>query len=171
MPDITGKFSKRSDKVPFMLIQNESTTKGFRMQGFTEVSVSLNPKEYTRKYIDEESDRTDITGYGRSMSYSFDHYVGNEVQTKIVEITDGELTGADAIVGIVMVDMLTEGAASGAKKAVKRDFSVIPDSEGGDENAYTYSGNFKANGEKVEGSATTTDGWKTITFTESKITE
>ena len=47
MPDITGKFSKRSDKVPFMLIQNESTTKGFRMQGFTEVSVSLNPKEYT----------------------------------------------------------------------------------------------------------------------------
>lgn len=169
---INGKLTKRSDKVPFMLIKDtEGSIKGYRMQGFTEMSKNSNPKEHSRQYVDELFERSDVVGYSVSMSYSFDYYDGNPVHAKMVEIADEELTGTDAIISIVMVDMNTEGVASGGKKAVKRDFSVIPDSEGGDLEAYTYSGNFKVNGEKVNGSATTDDNWLTITFTEDSIGE
>ena len=51
-----------------------------------------------------------------------------------------------------------------AKKAISRDFSVIPDSEGGETDAYTYSGAFKANSVKTSGLATSTDDFETIVF-------
>jgi hypothetical protein len=47
---------------------------------------------------------------------------------------------------------------------MKRDYAVIPDSEGGSMDAYTYTGNFRSKGEKVTGTATTDDDWQTITF-------
>ena len=51
--------------------------------------------------------------------------------------------------------------------AVKRDFAVVADSEGDGTDAYTYSGTFRAKGEKVLGTATSADDWQTITFSES----
>ena len=62
-------------------------------------------------------------------------------------ITDGELIGDDAVRSIIVVDIDT-GAA------VKRDYAVIPSTEGDNINIYTYSGTIDleidASGRKIK---------------------
>ena len=132
-----------------------------RMQRFTELSMSKNPEEYSRKYVDEATKRSDVVAYAPSIGYSFDKHRGNEVLTDIIKITDREYVAENAVREIIWVDVSSSPAS-----AVKRDYSVIPDSEGDDGNTYTYSGNFKATGEPVFGTASSTDDWLTVTFTE-----
>ena len=67
---------------------------------------------------------------------------------------------------LILVDLSAVEATAKTAPAVKRDYSVIPDSEGGSLDAYTYTGNFRAKGDKVKGTATTDDGWQTITFSD-----
>lgn len=50
-------------------------------------------------------------------------------------------------------------------KERKRDWSVIPDTEGDGTDALIYKGSLKAAGEIIKGTATTTDSWQTCTFT------
>ena len=61
-------LKKRSDIVAFYGIEDTF----HRMRGFTEGSISKNPKEYSRQYIDEDGEQTDVVGYSPSMSYAFD---------------------------------------------------------------------------------------------------
>lgn len=136
-----------------------------RMQGFTDLATSKNAKEYNRQYVDESFEQTDITGYSPSKSYGFDQYKGNTVHDDIVKITDGELIGNDAIRQIVIVDFSHPGTNANTYAAIKRPFAVIPDSEGGSLDAYTYSGNFKVKGSKEEGFAVVDDTTSTCTFT------
>ena len=84
------------------------------------------------------------------------------MHAKLAAISDDELLGTDTHVDIVVVDMFGDGDA---KPAIKRTYAVIPsaDSEGTD--AMTYSGTFKAVSDMVKGTASSTDGWKTCTFT------
>lgn len=163
----------RSDKKAFYGIIEEGKVTFTRMKYFTELSLSKNPKEYARQYIDEDTERTDVTGYSPSMSYSFDDYRGDAVLEDIVDITNSEKLGLDAQREIVQVDF-SRPADGGGYYAVKRTFSVIADSEGDSTDAYTYSGTFKTVGTKVVGVATiaTPDGGdaetvQTITFAES----
>lgn len=167
---INGELVNRAEKVAFIGVPGEDTVTYKRMRGFTELSKSANPQEYSRKYIDELYERSDVVGYSPSFSYAFDLFRGNPVHEEFAKIADEELVGTAAVRSIIIVDMTQEGAASGAKKAVKRDFSVIPDSEGSEAEAYTYSGNLKVNGDAVNGSAKSEDGWQTITFTEDTPT-
>ena len=158
-----GKLVQRADKVAFYGVKGEGDAVVYhRMKGFTDLSTSKNPKEYSRQYVDEYFEQTDVSGYSPSIAYGFDHYVGDPVHADLVKITDDELLGSDAVRSIIMVDMTQETA--GKFKAVKRDFSVIPDSEGDSMDAYTYSGNMKVKGDKVVGQAAITDD--TLTFTE-----
>lgn len=161
---------KRSDKIAFIGVTNSGSTTYTRMKGFTELSQSKNPKEYTRQYIDEENERTDVIAYSPELSYSFDEIEGNEAQKVIIDITNNERIGDAAKVDIIIVDLSRESTPAGKFEAVKRTFSVIPDSEGDSTDAYTYSGTFKANGEKVFGMASngTEGSWETCTFTESE---
>lgn len=166
---------KRSDKKAFYGIPGASSGEPTfkRMRGFTEFSISRNPTEYSRRYVDEDSERTDVTGYSMSCSYAFDEFSGDDVHADIINITDNELIGADAQRDIVIVDFSQEAAGSGYK-AIKRTFSVIADSEANSTDAYTYSGNLRATGDVVHGTATisTPAGGNsktvlTVTFTES----
>ena len=161
---------KRSDKLAFIGVTSASTTTYTRLKGFTELSMSKNPKEYSRQYVDEENERTDIIGYAPEISYSFDEIENNAAQKVIIDITDKELIGDAAKVDIIIVDLSREDSNAGKFEAVKRTFSVIPDSEGDSTEAYTYSGTFKANGEKVFGTASngTEGSWETCTFTETE---
>ena len=153
---------KRCDKLAFYGVPQEDGTVIFkRMTGFTEIKASKNPKEYKRQYVDEEFEKSDVVGYSPQIEYSFDRFEGNDVHEDIVKITDDELLGSKAVRTIVMVDMKGDETA---KKAISRDFSVIPDSEGGETDAYTYSGAFKANSVKTSGLATSTDDFETIVF-------
>lgn len=161
---MSNTLVKRSDKVAFYGIKGSTgdTYTYHRMQGFTDMSTSKNPIEYSRQYVDEDFEQSDVVGYSPSIAYGFDQFAGNAVHEDIAKISDDELLGTDAIRPIVLVDLTKESGVN----AVKRDFAVIPDSEGDSTDAYTYSGNLKVKGDKIKGTATSADGWKTITFTE-----
>lgn len=154
------KILKRSDKKAFY----EVGGKFMRMRGFTDFSMSKNPTEYSRKYVDEISERNDVVGYNPSISFAFDRFSDDEVHADMVSIADNEAVGNDAVRSILLVD--TSEETENGFKAQKREFAVIPDSEGNDSDTYTYSGTLKANGAIVRGFATTNDNWQTVTFEE-----
>lgn len=138
-----------------------------RMKHFTDQSTSKNPKEYTRQYVDELFEQTDVVGFSPSISYGFDQYKNNAVHDDMVMLVNDEVVGSDAVRPLILVDLSAATATATSAPAVKRDFAVVPDSEGGSLDAYTYTGNFKAKGDKIPGTVTTADGWQTITFAES----
>ena len=154
---------KRSEKLAFMEVTENSETVLRRMTGFTELSVSKNPKEYSRKYIDEIVERTSVVGYSPSISYKFDYEPDNSVHKEFAEIADMELTGDAAIKSIIIVDLTATDGLNGCK-AIKRDFSIIPSNEGDDTDTYTCSGSMKAIGEIQTGTAISEDDWQTIEF-------
>lgn len=146
-----------------------------RMKYFTELSISKNPTEYSRRYVDEKTERSDVVGYAPSMSYSFDDYADDAVLSDIVEISNNEKVGSDAQRDIVLVDFSKQ--VDGGYFALKRTYAVVADSEGNSTDAYTYSGNFKSVGEVTKGVATiaspesgNAENVITITFAET-VTE
>ncbi|MBQ4516820.1 MAG: hypothetical protein II978_08535 [Clostridia bacterium] len=163
---LNEKLVKRCQKLAFYGVVENDTVTYYRMSGFTEFSKKANPKEYKRQYIDEEHERNDVVGYSPVFSYEFDQFDGNKVHSDLAALADGEYTGTEAIRSIIVVDFTDK--KDEAYGAVKRDFAVIPDSEGGSSEAYTYSGSFKASGDKIIGTATSNDNWKTLTFTEQQ---
>ncbi len=157
-------FVKGSDKLAFYGITTSETTTYHRMKGFDSLGVSKNPIEYSRRYVDETSERSDVVGYSPSMDFGFDQIKGNAVHEDLIDIIDNEKLGSAAVCKILNVDLTDEATAlSGNFAARLRTFSVIADSEEREE-MYKYSGTFKANGETTTGTATTTDGWLTCTF-------
>ena len=163
------KLVKRSGKVAFMVTGSSGTPAFTRMRKFTEISKSKNATEYSRTYVDEDGEVTDVTGYSEEISYAFDLYQGNAVHEKIVKITDDELTGDEALVDIVMVDFSKPvSGGSGGYEARKRTYACVPDTEGDSTDAYTYSGTFRKNSNFVTGTATISEDGQTATFTESE---
>ena len=160
MAAIGTALKKRSDLVAFYGVGEIF----YRMRGFTESSISKNPKEYARQYIDEDGEQTDVVGYSPSISYNFDAYVGNEVHEDIINITDNENVGLDAVRTILIVDTTATGTVENSYKAIKREYAVIPDTEGDGTDAYTYSGTFKAKGTKEIVDVKTTDDFMTVTL-------
>lgn len=154
------KISKRSEKVAYLGLESEDNSFS-RMRGFTEFSISKNPVEYSRKYIDEKTERSDVVAYAPSISYSFDKFSNSAVHREFINISDQEMVGNDAIRSIVIVDFAANGDI---KNATCRTWSIIPDSEGNDSNTYTYSGTLKACGDVVFGTVTTKDDWETCIF-------
>lgn len=144
-----------------------------RMQGFTELSTSKNPKEHSVQYVDEAHETTAVTGFSPSMAFTLDRLDGNAVHDDIVELFNNEAIGTEAERYIVNVDF-TKKNADGSYEAIKRKFAVIGDSEGNGTDAYQYSGTFKTAGPSIKGSATITEpedgnpeNVKVITFAES----
>lgn len=118
-------------------------------EGFTSLSESKNPKEYSRQYIHEYTERTDVVGYAPALAYNVDVHTNNAVIAKIVKVTDEELTGSDAKVSIVTVNCY-EGTET-ARPAFKRDYNIIPDGKADGVEALVYTGNLKAGGDIVKG--------------------
>jgi predicted hydrolase (HD superfamily) len=151
----------RSKKVMFL----ETETGTFaRMKGFTSMTINKNAKEYTRQYVDEDFEVTDITGISTSIDYAFDQIQGNDVHDKLIEIINEEFVGEDAVVVMLAVDFTDASTPLTTFNAVKRTFAVIPATEGDSLDAYTYGGTFRVKTERVKGTATTTDKWQTATF-------
>lgn len=166
----TFEIVGRHEKLAFYgIADTEGKVTYHRMRGFTEISTSKNPNEYSRRYVDETNERTDVIGYATSMGYNFDEIEGNEVHTDLVKIEEDELVGSAAVREILIVYLNREAAAEGTFEAKKRSFAVVPDSSGDSTDAMTHSGTFKANGETVVGTATTNDGWQTATFTAEEV--
>lgn len=134
-------------------------------EGFTSFSEAKNPKEYSRQYVHEKSERTDVTGYAPSISYSCDIYSADPVIGEIVDITDNELTGTAAHREVVSVNLWQPGATNGTYTAYKRSYAVIADAKGDGTEALIYSGNLKCVGEPVKG----TFAIATKTFTDDVV--
>lgn len=136
-----------------------------RMEGFTDLSNSQNPKEYSRQYVDEDFERTDIVGYAPAVAYSFDRYKGNTVLEDIVKITKNEYIGEKMVRFILLVDMTTctgKGTPTQTARGKIRQYAVIPDSYGDTTDCMTYSGNFKARGWNTDCIVTSKNDWQTI---------
>lgn len=146
---------KRVQKISFVETSPAGTYA--RMKGFTALSTSKNPKEYTRQYVDEEGEDTDVVGYSPSMDFALDQMLADPSQKPFIDIIDGELTGDGAKVNIVTVDLSTTAPHA----AVKRQYVVVAGTEGDGMEAYTYGGSLKAvAGTRVVGTATSTDEFK-----------
>ena len=150
------KIYNRADIVNFMKVDD-----GYkRMQGFTEGGKSLNSTTYDRRYIDEKTERSTVTGYSTEIAYSFERIVGNAIHEKIAKIHDDELVGES-------VEILTVNTTT--KEARLRNYSVIPDADGDSTDAYTYSGTFHAYGDIAVGTVVVTPDGMTATFTAKEL--
>lgn len=159
---------KRSDKKAFYGIQNGDSVTYGRMQGFTQIAKSMNPVEYSRKYVDMDFEESDVVGYAPSIALSFDEHSGNAVHADIKAIFDGEKTGDDAVREIVVVDFTQPvSGTEGAYAAKKRKYALIPADEGSGSENYSYTASLKVKGETVSGTAVSSDNWQTLTFTAS----
>lgn len=151
---------QRTGKLAFYQVGGVPTL----MEGFTDLGYSKNPKEYTRQYVDEDFERSNVVGYSPSISYTFDRYTGNAVLDNIVKITENEFVGAKATATIFTVDMSTAQTVNGqgTSKAKSREYAVIPDSFGDSTDCLTYSGNFKACGASKDCIVSTANDWQTL---------
>ena len=157
----------RTGKLAFYQVPSlEENGKFTRMEGFTELSTSKNAKEYSRQYVDEETERTDITGYSTSTSYNFDRYTGNAVLEDIVKIHEDELIGQDAVRKIIQVDMTTakDGEGTWTAEGRLREYTVSPSGDGDSTDCLTYSGDFKARSEMEKVTVETSDDFQTVTI-------
>ncbi len=154
------ELMKRHKRVAFMKIGEGAEAVFHRMRKFTELSESKNPQEYNRQYIDEEGEESDVVGYSTELGYAFDRYSNNPVHKRLATIADDELTGDDAVVSILTVD-LDEPVVGGGCEARLRMYSVIPDANGDSTDALTYSGSFKKKGTFEKVSAKVSEDGKT----------
>lgn len=167
MADTTvSKLVNRSEVRSYMnTAASGSTTPTYTLmgEGFTSLNESKNPKEYSRQYVHENTERTDVTGYAPSIAYSVDIYTNNPVIQRIRNVTDNELVGTDSQVDIVTVEHF-EGTET-TRPATKRAYSIIPDSKGDGTDALIYTGTFHAVSDIVKGT------WSESTSTFSPNTD
>lgn len=169
MENAAVKMVQRHQRLAFMNTGTAEAPVFTRMTGFTSMSNSKNPKEYARQYVDRASEDTDVVGYAPSIGYSFDRHTNTAVHDKIAQIHDKELTGSDALVEILVVDLFTADE-TGKCEARKRTYAVIPDADGDGTDALVYSGSFKSKSDIVEGTATLDAAEKVATFTATATT-
>lgn len=171
MPDTKPKIVRRSQRLAFMNTDKTGSAPEYeRMTGFTTLTNSKEPKEYSRQYVDEDAERSDVVGYAPSTEFSYDRHTNTPVHDILSEIHDKELLGDDAHVDILSVDLFTEDEQKRCK-ATKRTYAVIPDTDGDGTDAMIYSGTFKSVSELEEGWATSEDNWKTATYTAGAASE
>lgn len=159
----TADLVMRTGKLAFYQVPGD--TEFTRMEGFTSLSTSKSPKEYSRQYVDEDFERSDITGYATAVAYALDRYDGNKVLEDIIAIHEEEKIGQAAVRTIIQVDMTTAEHVGGSvwtAKANMRDYTVVPDTDGDTTDCLTYSGNFKTRGEMEAVEITTADEFQSI---------
>ena len=141
----------RADRKMFMGVNNGNTETIHRMRGFSSLSESKNPTEYTRKYVDELFETTDVTGVSSSFDFTFDMMTPNAVLDDLASIIDGEKVGTEAVRTFYCVDFHKK--EGDGYHCVKRDFAVIGSNVGDGTDALTYSGTLKVKTTAVEGIA------------------
>ena len=141
-------LKKRSQVLAFYEIPSSTIN---RMTNFTSLSKSMNPKEYSREYVDVDGEITDVVAYAPSIEYAFDCMTDNAIHADIAAISDESKTGTDAERNIYTVD-LTKASGAGFV-CYKKPYAVIPDAEGDSMDAYTYGGSFKSKGTAIKGVA------------------
>lgn len=170
------KLVLRADRKMFMGVVDGNTTTYHRMRGFSSLTESKNSVEYSRKYVDETFETTDITGMSPSYDFTFDMLTPNAVLDDISSIIDNEILGTDAVREFISVDF-HKPVTGGGYEATKREFSIVGSTVGDGTDALTYSGALRVQSTSTKGVAmiaTPEDGdsktVETITFTAETAT-
>lgn len=166
MADAVARMVQRYQRLAFMNTGTTDSPVFTRMTKFTSMTNNKNPKEYARQYVDRASEDTDVVGYSPAIDYSFDRHTNTAVHDRIAKIHDGELTGSDTLVEILVVDLFTADEA-GKCEARKRTYAVIPSADGDGTDALVYTGSFKCKSEIVSGTAVLDETEQTATFTKT----
>lgn len=165
-----AKLVRRSQRVAFYGVPSDSgeVTNFNRMEHFTTITEGKNPTNYERQYVDKDTQDSDVTGYGTTLEYGFDHHIDDVVLKDLAAIQDDELKGETR--DIVVVDMFDKGDSTTENEYVarKRTYSVLPDSSGDGTDALQYSGSFAVKTSIVKGYAVVSADGKTCTFSETK---
>ena len=125
-------------------------------EGFTAFPEAKNAQEYSRKYINYKTEKTDVIGYSPSVGYSCDAIPSDPVVEDVMYITDHELVGAATHREIICVNRWDEDE-NGKCAAYKRKYAIIPDTKGDGTEALVYSGTMKAVSDIVFGTFDTTN--------------
>ena len=149
----------RSDMRSYLLVNGKYCEIG---DGFTDFTENKNPREYSRQYIHESAERTDLVGFAPSVTYAFDVYDADAVQGALLEIMLSEATGDAAAVDVVTA-FLHKTSGGTKVEAVKRSYTVCPAKLGAGTDALVCSGTLKARGDAVRGEFDTS----TLLFTEN----
>lgn len=118
--------------------------------GFTDFTENKNPKEYSRQYIHEASERTDLVGFAPSVTYAFDVFDADEVQAALMEMMLSEAVG-DAAAVTVVTAFLHRTCGEGRVEAVRRMYTVCPAKMGSGTEALICSGTLKSRGDAYRG--------------------
>lgn len=133
----------RSNMRSFMMVNGRYCEIG---EGFTDFTENKNPVEYSRHYIHEATERTDIVGFAPSVTYAFDILDADEVQAALMEITVSESIG-DAAVVTVVTAFLYNRDDDGYAHAVRREYTVCPGKMGQGTEALICTGTLKSRGD------------------------
>lgn len=130
-----------------------STTEAYNLigEGFTSFPENKNPKEYTRKYINYQTEKTDVIGYAPSIEYSADCISDDPVVKEIMKIHDGELVGDATHRNVISVNRWEEDSSAHTCPATKRAYAIIPNTKGDGTDALVYTGTMKAVSDIVHG--------------------
>ena len=144
-----AKLVRRSQRVAFygVPVSDGEVTTYNRMEHFTTLTDGKNPITYERHYVDKDSQDSDVTGYGTTLEYGFDHHKNDPVLADLFD--NGKTTKDDEFV------------------ARKRTYSILPDSSGDGTDALQYSGSFSVKDDIVKGYAKVSADGKTCTFSET----
>ncbi|MBR5870411.1 MAG: hypothetical protein IKZ09_05205 [Clostridia bacterium] len=138
----------RSDMRSYLLVGGAYCEIG---EGFTDFTENKNPKEYSRQYIHEAEERTDLVGFAPSVTYAFDVFDADAVQAALMEIMLSEATG-DAAAVTVVTAFLHRQTANGRVEAIRREYTVCPAKIGSGTEALICSGTLKSRGDACRGS-------------------
>ena len=157
MPDNSGALVMRYQWASYMKCgKDDNATFALIGEGFTSFPESKNPKEYSRKYINYQTEKTDVIGYAPSIAYSCDVITGDPVVQEIVKITDAEAVGSDTHREVVSVNLWEPvGNSNNEFKASKRTYAIVPAGKGEGTDAMIYTGTMKAVSDMVFGSFNT----------------
>ena len=118
-------------------------------EGFTSFPESKNPQEYSRKYINYKTEKTDVIGYSPSIEYSCDCIADDPVVKEIVAIHEGEKVGNETHRDVVSVNRWEE--KDGKCPATKRTFAIVPNTKGDGTDALIYTGTMRAVSDIIDG--------------------
>ena len=124
-----------------------------RMNGYSTLTESKNPKEHTVQYVDMEMEVTTTTGVSSSYDFTFERLAPNTVHNDMTGIIDSEKIGDDAVRTFISVDF-TNKNSDGTYPAVKRDYLIVGNTIGDGTETLNYSGTLKAKTPRIEGKAT-----------------
>lgn len=162
----TNELVLRCQFESYMEVDVDGTKKFYLIgEGFTAFPIALNPQEYSRKYVNYKTQKTDVIGYAPSVAYSCDCISNDPVVQDIVKLTDQEALGTATNRRIVHVNTWEENE-DGKCPAYCRTFAIVPAGKGDGTDAMVYTGTMRAASDQVYGMFDRSTG----TFTEAEAT-